>query len=448
MKRIIYFLLLFPFICFGQVPQSMSYQAMATNSEGFEIANSQISVKVSIIEETPSGQVSFVEEHTVTTDDYGMFSINIGQGNSDDDYTAVDWSKSNFLKVELDDNMDGVYSLMGVSAFNSVPYSYMAENVMNPDELKDNLGDHTATQTLDMDSNYVSQVLTPELPLDAANKQYVDDMIGDITTGAGEIVYFNFIGENYNEFISPQGNSRLLVCIVPENQIRVFKNKFLVLYNYPGENYNAISKRTPSLYKSDVLLTYEGINHGNSMSDGSNENIVIGFPGDTIVISSTYLDTESGGTIVSAQGFCYQYTVSENQIDDNTTSYSMVTLDEGASSSGGTIAEGTTGSSSQGSYLMSQFSEDEMNLADAMSYCRNLEEGGYSDWYIPSLDKILELYSGKSDSVPNGNHTVWTTSYNLEWGSSGYVYYYISLPSLSRGGTNQSQSYKVVCVRD
>ena len=81
MKRIIYFLLLFPFICFGQVPQSMSYQAMATNSEGFEIANSQISVKVSIIEETPSGQVSFVEEHTVTTDDYGMFSINIGQGN-------------------------------------------------------------------------------------------------------------------------------------------------------------------------------------------------------------------------------------------------------------------------------------------------------------------------------------------------------------------------------
>ena len=53
MKRIIYLLLLFPFICFGQVPQSMSYQAMATNSEGFEIANSQISVKVSIIEETP-----------------------------------------------------------------------------------------------------------------------------------------------------------------------------------------------------------------------------------------------------------------------------------------------------------------------------------------------------------------------------------------------------------
>ena len=180
MKRIIYLLLLFPFICFGQVPQSMSYQAMATNSEGFEIANSQISVKVSIIEETPSGLVSFVEEHTVTTDTYGMFSINIGQGNTDDDYTAVDWSKSNFLKVELDDNMDGAYSLMGVSAFNSVPYSYMAENVMNPDQLKDNLGDHTATQTLDMDSNYVSQVLAPELPLDAANKQYVDDMFAPL----------------------------------------------------------------------------------------------------------------------------------------------------------------------------------------------------------------------------------------------------------------------------
>ena len=182
MKTLIPLLLLLPFICFGQVPQSMNYQAMALDDNGFEIAQTQISIQVSIIEESPSGLITFVEEHAVTTDAFGMFSINIGQGNSEDDYTSVDWSKLNFLRVELDEDMDGIYTLMGVSAFNSVPYSYMAENVMNPEDLMDNLGNHNATQTLDMDSNYVSQVLAPELPLDAANKQYVDDMIGDITS--------------------------------------------------------------------------------------------------------------------------------------------------------------------------------------------------------------------------------------------------------------------------
>ena len=437
MKRIIYLLLLFPFICFGQVPQSMSYQAMATNSEGFEIANSQISVKVSIIEETPSGLVSFVEDHTVTTDAYGMFSINIGQGNTEDDYTAVDWSKSNFLKVELDHNMDGAYSLMGVSAFNSVPYSYMAENVMNPDELKDNLGDHTATQTLDMDSNYVSQVLAPELPLDAANKQYVDDMIGDITTGAGEIVHY---------YIPPESNIEILencyydncaiIRVVPQNKILIFTNKV---------NRRAPTNLNPTNFNIDRIYVLKSILNA-SFSPTSNfdnqEDILIAFPGDTVFIDYT-----------SSQiyyGFYYQYTVSATQIDDNTTSYSMVSLDEGESSSGGTITEGAGGSSSQGSYLMSQVSQESMNISDAMSYCRNLEEGGYTDWYLPTIEEVLDAMSGKIDSVQTfDNNQIWTKSYEESYTTYGYVYMTIRLNDFYReygNGMYYAENH-TICLR-
>lgn len=442
MKRIIYLLLLFPFICFGQVPQSMSYQAMATNSEGFEIANSQISVKVSIIEETPSGLVSFVEEHTVMTDDYGMFSINIGQGNSGDDYTAVDWSKSNFLKIELDDNMDGAYSLMGVSAFNSVPYSYMAESVMNPDELKDNLGDHSATQTLDMDSNYVSQVLAPELPLDAANKQYVDDMIGDITTGAGEIVHY---------YIPPESNIEILencyydncaiIRVVPQNKILIFTN------TVNRRATNNLEPSDPSDFSKDniyVLKSILNVSYSPTSNFNSQEDILIAFPGDTVFIDYT-----------SSQiyyGFYYQYTVSATQIDDNTTSYSMVSLDEGVSSSEGVITESAGNYNSQGGYMISQVSSENMDLADAMSYCRNLEEGGYNDWYLPSIDELYSVFSGKrlNDSVIVTESYFWTRTPNFETYYAGLGYRVNIFNDTGAFATADfyDTSYKCLCLRD
>ncbi len=448
MKSIIYLLLLFPFICFGQVPQSMSYQAMATNSEGFEIANSQISVKVSIIEETPSGLVSFVEDHTVTTDAYGMFSINIGQGNTEDDYTAVDWSKSNFLKVELDDNMDGAYSLMGVSAFNSVPYSYMAENVMNPDELKDNLGDHTATQTLDMDSNFVSQVMAPELPLDAANKQYVDDMIGDITTGAGEIVHFNFTEGNYTTFNDYADNERILVCIVPENKIRVFKNNFLVTWvNENGQN--GTEQPTPFLVKMGLYDTYGGIVHN------GNETLVLGFPGDTICIGNFGLQWDE--ELISCDGFCYQYTVSATQIDDNTTSYSMVSLDEGASSSGGTITEGTDEESGSFKYMLAPMTPWEMQFKNAVEHCRDLSFDGYTDWRLPSIDELIDALSGGAENsnlspVDPSDNQVWTRTFDPSMGSqyNGYLRLYLNNFAYVESDNWESDYYNsanTICIR-
>jgi len=419
----------------------MSYQAMAMDDNGFEIAQTQISIQVSILEETPSGLVSFVEEHTVTTDAFGMFSINIGEGNSDDDYASVDWSKSNFLKVELDEDMDGIYTLMGVSAFNSVPYSYMAENVMNPEDLMDNLGDHTATQTLDMDSNYVSQVLAPELPLDAANKQYVDDMIGDITTGAGEIIHYKL----NNPFDLDQVSNCLyndqdcrLITVVPNNKIIIVKSqaaRFISSTNQTNSNFERLNI---SIFSSAYNQFY-GV--GNS-----DQKDYVGFPGDSISVDIT--DILEGDKIF---GVYYQYTVSANQIDDNTTSYSMVSLDEGASSSGGAITEGTGGSSSQGGYMISEVSEEALVFAEAMSYCRNLEEGGYTDWYLPTIEDLLSAFGGKliNDIDPNESSNVWTTTPMTEYSVSAWRYLSFSLSSYGFDYTNNTynSTRNSICIR-
>ncbi len=50
----------------------------------------------------------------------------------------------------------------------------------------DNLGDHTATQDLDMDSNKIIHLTAPTEDADAATKKYVDDAVGGIVIPTGD----------------------------------------------------------------------------------------------------------------------------------------------------------------------------------------------------------------------------------------------------------------------
>jgi len=136
MKTLIPLLLLLPFICFGQTPQGINYQAVAYDANGFELANQEISVRLGILLETADAESSYTETHQVSTNDFGLFSLVISEGNSTDDFSTLNWENGAFLKVELDANLDGDYTLMGINSFSSVPYSLFAENVNNEDELQ------------------------------------------------------------------------------------------------------------------------------------------------------------------------------------------------------------------------------------------------------------------------------------------------------------------------
>ena len=62
MKRIIYLLLLFPFICFSQAPQGVNYQAVAYDSDGFELSNKEVGVRISIVEGTAFGTPQLIHK--------------------------------------------------------------------------------------------------------------------------------------------------------------------------------------------------------------------------------------------------------------------------------------------------------------------------------------------------------------------------------------------------
>jgi hypothetical protein len=129
MKKVLLFVtLLIGSVSFGQAPQGVNYQAVAYDSDGFELANQEISIRLGILLETADSESSYSETHQVTTNDFGLFSLLISAGNSADEFSALNWENGAYLKVELDTNLDGEYILMGVSSFNAVPYAKYSDS--------------------------------------------------------------------------------------------------------------------------------------------------------------------------------------------------------------------------------------------------------------------------------------------------------------------------------
>jgi hypothetical protein len=142
MKRTLLTLLsiLFCAITFAQsVPQGINYQAVARDASGAVLMNQTLTIQFSVISDIATSDVSWQETHSVSTNDYGLFTAIIGQGTattvgSSATFDVVDWgSTTHFLKVE----MDGVD--MGTTQLMSAPYSLhtkTADNIDPTDELQ------------------------------------------------------------------------------------------------------------------------------------------------------------------------------------------------------------------------------------------------------------------------------------------------------------------------
>jgi penicillin V acylase-like amidase (Ntn superfamily) len=144
MKKLLATLLLFAGIfAFGQtVPQGINYQAVAIDESGKPIPgvdivgspidDAEIGVRISILENSPTGAVLYQEEHEVLTDQYGMFNLVIGQGLqvSPDSFSNIEWIGDKYLQVELSVDNNGDFKLSAVQQLMSVPYAFFAENAM------------------------------------------------------------------------------------------------------------------------------------------------------------------------------------------------------------------------------------------------------------------------------------------------------------------------------
>ena len=118
---------------FAQSPEAFKYQAIARNASGNVIANQNVSFRVSLLETSETGTTVYVETHNLTTNNFGLANLNIGEGSPvSGNFSTIDWAADkHFLKVEMDAAGGTSYQLMGTSQLLSVPYALYSENAGN-----------------------------------------------------------------------------------------------------------------------------------------------------------------------------------------------------------------------------------------------------------------------------------------------------------------------------
>ena len=122
---------------FAQTPQAFKYQAVARDTTGAVIENQNISVKISILSGNPEGTVEYSELHLVSTNQFGLFALEIG--NSTDvlfgNFADINWGANTYyVKVEADMNAGSNFQFLGTSQLLSVPYALHTVSLTLTDE--------------------------------------------------------------------------------------------------------------------------------------------------------------------------------------------------------------------------------------------------------------------------------------------------------------------------
>ena len=123
---IISVLLLSVITVFAQNQQSFSYQAVVRNGSGEIIAGQSVGFRISIRNSTPTGSILYRETHSVTTNQFGLATLQIGNGNIvSGSFLSINWGDGieKYLQTEIDVNGGNNYSQMGTSQLLSVPFS-------------------------------------------------------------------------------------------------------------------------------------------------------------------------------------------------------------------------------------------------------------------------------------------------------------------------------------
>ena len=101
MKRILLFVIAVfstAAIIYAQSPEAFKYQAVARGTSGQPLTNQSVSLQISILQTSASGTTVYTETHTATTNDFGLFALNIGEGTViTGNFSTIDWGADNYF---------------------------------------------------------------------------------------------------------------------------------------------------------------------------------------------------------------------------------------------------------------------------------------------------------------------------------------------------------------
>lgn len=136
MKQNYYIITLLLLICSfiqikAQSPDSFKYQAVVRDaSTNNIIANQQISLLITVHQNTINGAIIYEEEFNPTTNTFGLVNLEIGNGTAVVGiFEDIDWgSGPYFIETAIDQTGGSNHVSMGTSQLLSVPYALYAKN--------------------------------------------------------------------------------------------------------------------------------------------------------------------------------------------------------------------------------------------------------------------------------------------------------------------------------
>ncbi|HUS86252.1 MAG TPA: hypothetical protein VMW76_03345 [Bacteroidales bacterium] len=143
MKKV-YTLLLFVLVslfmikgtAYTQVPDGFNYQGVARDNSGNPIINSSLTVRVAVISQITPEVVEWEEEHSVTTNSYGLFTLMIGDpdatgiGGSANSIGDIDWAgKTLYIRTSV--RYNSTWYDMDAARILAVPYALLAKDVQS-----------------------------------------------------------------------------------------------------------------------------------------------------------------------------------------------------------------------------------------------------------------------------------------------------------------------------
>ena len=117
----------------AQVPGEINYQGVARNPGGMALSNQNITLRLSIRNNSATGNVVYQETRKLKTNGFGLFTVAIGSAgalNTSGSITGVNWSDGNrkYVQVEIDPSAGYSFKNMGAAQLLSVPYALYAES--------------------------------------------------------------------------------------------------------------------------------------------------------------------------------------------------------------------------------------------------------------------------------------------------------------------------------
>lgn len=119
----------------ASVPQKFNYQGVIRDAAGNVQANKTLIMRMSIRATSATGSIIWQEQHTKTTNEFGLVNVVVGTGvntglGSAPSFSDIDWTADiHFLEVEVD--FGGGMNNMGATQLLSVPYAMVADRVLN-----------------------------------------------------------------------------------------------------------------------------------------------------------------------------------------------------------------------------------------------------------------------------------------------------------------------------